>query len=217
MIQMKFKLANKNYILVLLAIVVVVLGVFNISSLKNKSADRSTPTPTVAPIPIDNVNDGVYTNYKYGYRFEYPADKFVLLYPKAENDGRMWIYQLTGESDYENEYIYLSVTQRIDSWREFYEDIYNLRKGESLPNKHEVYTKLESRVTSNYRFVAAFFKTNPEAETEHSVGYSAIWLKENNFTIILDFFTDPERYEEFLLENKNIFDDIVESFEFIDY
>ncbi|HTK03183.1 MAG TPA: hypothetical protein VL401_00200 [Alphaproteobacteria bacterium] len=91
MAKEKFKF-DKKYKIMSLAILALVLMTFcTVWGLKQKNQETSNTTPTQEDkFPVDTVNDGVYTNYKYGFKFEYPK----IIFKTVTSDGN---------SFYENE------------------------------------------------------------------------------------------------------------------
>ena len=183
----------------------VLVGVFVISKRQPKLVNQVTETPGTLTEKVDKDDDGMYINYKYGYKFEYPSDKFELLDPNAVNPSRVWIYQ-SGD-----EYIKLSVSIGNDNFLQFYKDLYELEINKNMQYRHGTSTKLADGSSDNYKQVVFSSDTNPGAEIEPSISYSSVWLKEDSSIITLNFFTGSYN---FLNENRYIFDQIVKSFEF---
>ena len=162
-------------------------------------------------LSLDMIDDGIYTNFKHNYKFEYPTDKFVLT--DSYDDGGSWIYQIK-DSGFGKNYIKLNISIYGNGyWLDSYNKLYGLEKSEKLPVNHQIYTKLDSKDFGTYRLIIASIEPVPGAQTDAPFAYSAIWLVENKPAIMLSFFTNPTA-REFLLKNKGIFDEIVKSFVF---
>lgn len=155
----------------------------------------------------DEAKDGVYTNYTYGFRFKYPEDKF-----KKNSEGWMVYEKNDGKQR-----ILLSVTVRNKgpySYRDSFEKIYMIDQNETIRIRHLDSTKLYSDDRGSYRILIEFTKTAEDAEIEHSIGYRASWLLPEDRTITINMFSESDS-ENFVLSNKSMFDQIVNSFEFI--
>jgi len=209
------KLTGKKYfaqLVATVAVVTIVLAGFltrnnPFSSLsENKS---NSPTPIEVQFPIDDVNDGVYTNYKYGYKFEYPEDIFEQT--TSSNDGGEWIYRIKDSSGSDLEFLKLSIGQDVSTYRWFYEKLYSLETGESLIDKSTV-TKLGSENFEEYKLVTFTNTPLPDSQTDIGVNYTGAWLMNNNLTVTVSLYTIPSN-KNLLISNKNIFDQIVASFE----
>lgn len=154
----------------------------------------------------DEAKDGVYTNYTYGFRFKYPEGKF------SENENGQLVYEYGNER-----LLFLNATIHNKgpySYRDNFEKVYKASINETVQLRNQNATKLYSEDKGQYRFVVDFMKTPEDAEIEHSVGYRASWLMPNDRTITLTMFGDPSS-ESYVIDNKPIFDNIVNSFEFI--
>lgn len=161
-------------------------------------------------IMIDKTNDGVYTNYKYKYRFEYPNDKFVQTFSDEEGGG--WIYEFGKHG-----YALLNATPLNMNFSNRYLELYNMSVGKSIEIRGALLTKLVSAEHNSVKFLEIYIKTLPYAESDHIVGYEAIWFLSNNEAVILSMYADPAIDEglEFIDTNRNLFDGVVESFSII--
>ena len=202
----KISIAPKHFVLAgVLAVLVLTLVLLQIQT-RNQTRQAVVETPgTLTEKVEETIENGVYTNYTYGFRFEYPSEKF-----KLDPNGRL-VYQNSGGIQY---ILLVSTAYPDNEYRDWYEQIFALLKDETTLIKHQYSTLLSKTDKDDYRLAITSTKTKQDAETEHSVGYQAIWLIPSGLTITVSMLGDPEISEEFVLNNKLIFDQIVKSFEF---
>lgn len=199
------KFAIKPMYLALVLVLIILVTVVTIFQSRRVDNIEVTQTPsTLTEEKVDKDENGVYTNYKYGFKFEYPNDKFKMVHPDAISLRREWIYQVD-----ENQYIQLNVFQLNEF---FYDELYELKPGETMKVKHGVLTNLKSQDFGHAKLVVAKAEIFPSVETESASGYSAVWLRERDNSISLEIYDFLAKETE---ETKILFDQIVNSFEFI--
>lgn len=205
--DMKIKLKNKEFLIFLAggAVVLVVAVLLN-----NKGqfvpTDQRAVTPTEEEYPVDTVNDGVYTNHKYGFRFEYPEDKFKIVYSTEEYGSFIF------DNDNGTEYIKLGADTLEGEAYESYKHLYE----QNRKNQDSFYRVLDESRENGYKFSKIYSKTRGNPHIEHSSVFSAAWwINEKKVIYRLLFYSDRV-HDDFVRENKAIFDEIVASFELID-
>ncbi|OGM20203.1 hypothetical protein A2955_04275 [Candidatus Woesebacteria bacterium RIFCSPLOWO2_01_FULL_37_19] len=215
---MNFKIFNKKYFLIFLAAVVVIIISVVItqesSNSKNKSGGEYKEvslTPTETLYPIDDVNDGVYTNSKYGYKFEYPKDKFEQTF--SDERGASWIYKLETGANGNEQIINLTVLDQtnVNDWIKFYSTLYSLEPNKFLKNRFGKSVKLSSKEDGPYKTVTLYFESDENSEAEQNASFQAIWFKDDSPIIVLQLLTDLDQKQN-LKNNKPIFDSVIKSF-----
>ena len=155
----------------------------------------------------DEAKDGVYTNYTYGFRFKYPEDKFELEYPNVSSpDSRSWSY-LDTTTMLQFKY------DQTNTWNDYYRDLETATIGGRVTRKHWVSTKINQKVLGDTKLITVYETTLPEAETEYSTSYSAIWYVRNEGKYIITLISPG--LEQLSSQYKTIFDQMVDSVEFI--
>src|SRR6266496_3769977 len=141
---MKIKYKRKG---ILWLVGVLLIGVIVLAH-KQKSArlsvTQNSPTPTSSQqYPVDAVNDSVYTNYKYGFKFEYPKEIFKVKPSNTmpDNNGtlkREWL------SDYSNNLILnVEIMQEKISkiYYPEYKTLLTLKPGQSIGSPDASYSQ----------------------------------------------------------------------------
>ncbi|MBP7119238.1 hypothetical protein KBA63_04070 [Candidatus Woesebacteria bacterium] len=172
---------------------------------KNTTLRSTDPVSTMTPQPtsIDNLDDGTYSNYKYGFKFEYPKDKFVQ--ESSLQNLASWVYDPEGVS-----YIQLSV--------QVYEGQDYLDLKTSFEGKKE-HPQKNSKVLSEgeidgYRTAITYAMTDLKAPIDGNSSYTAYWWSKDEDKVIILYFYSSNFLDSFVKGNKNLFDQIVQSFKF---
>lgn len=217
-----FPRAGKNdYLLVKLIVLVLVLVLSYkfMPILTSKLTPKASPTPQPTPaFLIDTENDGIYTNYQYGFRFKYSKDKFVVQFSKQ--DSSTWFNE---QSDKVIESgpmglnpdsgVWLNVSAfEADPLSQRFLRVYNLETGQTDEAGE---TKLYSTEKPNYKQVVYFSKTPESRGIEHSVSYVSEWILNKKIYIKL-FFAAGDNKEQLLKQYKPAFDQVVNSMEFFE-
>lgn len=160
---------------------------------------------------VDKNDDGVYENYKHGYKFSYPTSILIQTYAGA--DGATFDSKSLTDFGDSKEYMRVSVSYEGNTWNDYYENLDNAKVGDVINIKNSYSQKLAEKVYDDYRLITVLTKTNNDAQTDPTISYTATWLKNNHEKVIINMFSNL-RYENFLRQNKIVFDNIAESFEF---
>lgn len=173
----------------------------------SNSVPRATTTPTPLPKVEDEVKDGVYTNYTYGFRFEY--DVTELEYDASSDYGAFWKYK---NKELGGGYLGVIFSSPLESELQ---EIYSVSEGKTFPLRHEIYTVLEKKETEMYRLASAHIVTESDAQTDHIVGYEAVvYLKNKKELFLISLLYVPERVDSELLKKKKPFyDQVIDTFE----
>lgn len=181
------------------------------ASYNPKSSPDVSPSPSVYPYPIDTENDGVYTNYEHGVRFTYPKDHFSDFVRSDANYVSFSNKPLTSESMFSEGWFNLSFN--ANSYKnEFIKKIFDWKVGEATEDQS--FKKLSDIDNSGVKGVVYYTKTPIDRATEHSIAYHAVWIR-GEHTYELKLGTAVEN-KITLEEKKPIFDEIVNSLEFVD-
>lgn len=192
----------------------------NYSRTSQEKVDQTTMAPTETTKQEDTVNDGVYTNYKYGFKFEYPEEIFVS--QNVYGSSGMWFIDeetsspmavgVTGvwmdlvirdfESDKPGDYEYQRGHDRI------FNRLYELEPGEVSSWNAKVISKINAGDVKRIKY---YYETLPGRE--YSVSYFAWWKKAGLPVISLGLAANNN---DTLSLYRNDFDKIVESFEFFE-
>jgi hypothetical protein len=170
-----------------------------------------TATPTESEFQIDLEDDGVYTNYKYGYRFEYPEDVFGTASHTPDGDYVIWNLELDSTSERSVPRVFFTAKAETN-FNEPYEQLASTNLTE-ISTVRNLYQKLSTSSTRDYKMVEVFTQSQPDYEVEPIVAFEAAWLTKTRPLIVISFFASPEDVN-ILDSNKEIFDQLVNSFEF---
>lgn len=197
------------WILPLFLTSLVVVTLFYKSQQNNPAAPEISQTLVEQEYPIDEVNDGVYTNYKYGFRFEYSNEFFSKQMPFSGTYQR-WS-SLSGEYA-EDVILDASASEGKPGNKgiyDFWNDVSEILPGETALEGSVI--KISNIDRDNVRGVYYFYKTPSTYETELSYGYVAEW-HDGNITYYVSMTSGNK---EKVLQNKSHFDQVVDSFEFL--
>lgn len=213
---MKPNFGRKYFLTLLAAVAVIVISIVisqDVSTLKNDNEGKMPEVvSTITPVLIDEVNDGVYTNYIYGFRFEYPKDVFLKF--TTHDNGLSSNLTTYPEVDMQTRKDALIAIYVYDSSRTAREDHigwFNFM----FTNSHE--TDPNGRKITSQDDFEEYKRVVYETDTsdltyEKGYGYSAIYLKENSPVIQITLSTVSKETKS---KYENIFKNIINSFQFI--
>jgi len=173
-----------------------------------------SPTPTNS-YQIDNENDGVYTDLKYGVYFVYPSEIFKYqknLFEEGKYRSIYWDKLEDGSS-------YLGANKDgadldfiINGLPYSFDKLYNSQEGVMLPKgfagEHKLKKIRNLKISGGYRGIV--YDIFPEIIDTPAITYRAAWKKGDN-TFWLTVSTNNKNES---MQYKKIFDDIISSFEF---
>jgi len=176
--------------------------------------------PNEQQYPTDTENDGVYTNYKYGFRFKYSNEFFKSMF--QSNDSVYWRNEEKDIAENESA-IELSVLIWEDNGAKYNEqgldyktayiqrfnEFLNIKDGEKVPRGA---VRISRYKGADYDRIIYSYTAPPGGESEYKKHYAAWWLKTGYPVIEVRYTAGAnntlERY-------KPEFDKIIDSFEFI--
>lgn len=171
---------------------------------KNMTLRLTDPVPTMTPQPtsIDNLDDGTYINYKYGFKFEYPKEKF-----KQETtleDWASWVYVAKGS--------YIRVGVYVYTGKRYEEEKISFERNKIHPPKN--YKILGESEIDGYRTAVTYSLGDLNMPIDGNSSYTAYWWsKDESKVVTLDFYSS-NYLDSFVKTNKSLFDQIVQSFKF---
>lgn len=205
---------------VISAVLIILAGISVFVYFMFRKSDTIKPLPQAQSFPVDTENDGVYTNYQYGFKFKYPNKFFVKQTNSLVNIG--WYNQADAETPFDLRengiWMSLSIASPINNRSNFdgltnnFDSIFSMKVGDTT--QYGV-TKLRSVKGRNYKQIIFFSKTPESKTSEHSVSYVSEWIVDNKNYLSL-YFSAGENKEGLLRKYKITFDQIVNSFEFFD-
>lgn len=225
---------NKNFLLLLTGGLVVLLVAVVLNSNKIPSVgNQTTANPTEIEYPVDTENDGLYTNYKYRYRFNYPKEMFPFMrvdgyfhnatfYEERylpDEDEESWIGQgmrlFTGVG--QEKYRQRSIEQfEINRNREdgdllYPPDHFDNKPKDEWPSFNDI--KVENISTNgNPGYIIYKYYTGGGKGVEPSYGYSATW-KNGDDVIVVGVYDNNENRKQLQLE---VLREIIESMDFLE-
>lgn len=167
--------------------------------------ERFKPTSQQQPLPannqegfrIDTENDGIYTNYKYGFKFEYSIDSFP--FTRANEDSvkfyeSRFVPKDTAFEDWIGEGMWLYAGVAEEKYRQFSLEEFEKNKNRPLnepyyldeffkdkPEREWPYdnnVKIEDITTDGLEgFILYSYPTGGGGGTEPAYGYKASWRK----------------------------------------
>jgi len=204
------KLKNKKVIAIVLGLIIVsATAVFLTRKSVPSSVVDISPTPT--EYPVDKENDGVYTNYKYGYKFEYPVDKFEQTH--SSDITAVWDLNTDADSVQKSEMPIQLDVGRENNFREIYEQLYT-QENKTLETRKFILTKLGTEDNNGLRMMRVFWETPPELAVGPTTEYQVLWFRQDASVIKLRLIASPVD-EQALRQYKDLLWEIADSFEFI--
>lgn len=209
---MKFinKLNTKNIILISLAFAVLIFGT-SFFAFKNKGKNvitEATSTPVAEVEVQEEIKDGVYTNYTYGFSFEYPEEIFNKINQWQENSIKRFFVE--GQR-----FPQLSVRMLKDHfYDEFYRKCFTADDGDVFSESEEYNSITKKRYNLGELCVSISISSKEgdyEIPQNYTVTVPSMDSKDAHISISLSGETLSETQE---LEDE--FDSIVKSFEFIE-
>jgi hypothetical protein len=171
----------------------------NGSLLSSTKIANQTPNPS----SIDTVNDGVYTNHRYGFMFKYPTDKFEQ--EVSMESWGSWIYVSEAGP-------YIKLSAYVYEGQTYQDHKMLFERNRTHQNKN--YKLLNEGETDKYKTAITYSMTDLNIPIDGNSSYSAYWWsKDDDKVIRLDFYSS-NYYDTFVKANKNLFDEIVQSFKF---
>jgi hypothetical protein len=229
------KLIKKDGFLLFVATSISVIVVFaRLTSKENSyvspqvSQKTTSPTPTQEENPIDEVSNGVYTNYKYRFRFRYPGDIFITFqneHPQRAS-GKSSLEATFTDTDVSSDrypsYTLLVFASEFRNNKNIFYENYNRQigvpeytseeeKDQKLLNNKKIVEKLLIKnfpAYIDYSYIAPY-----ASDFEPSYANHASILKDNSLLISFSVFSsgDPDRLKE---ERLTILKKILDSVEF---
>jgi len=212
----------KKYLLFpLTATFLLLAGLYMYSNNKNRGIQtntEATPSPTPAPIE-ESIENGVYTNYTYGFRFEYPEDVFDKTIVNTTNSTEL-------ESSRDNISYILDVY--VYKYREedkskpgfgptLYFAAINKANGEEISQYDyknsrfvTVGNKIDNITTDNYKGVFYRYEEISEDYRLGAIYYSADWLMNDVIISVKVLAPDIEKLEKFRPQ----FENMIQTFKF---
>lgn len=197
-----YKVDNRPLVLASGVLFLICFGAFyqlNASLISSKKIANQTPNPS----SIDTVNDGVYTNHKYGFMFKYPTDKFVQ--ESSLQNLASWVYDPEGFS-----YIQLSV--QVYEGQDYLDLKTSFEAKKEHPQKNS--KVLSEGELDGYRTAITYAVTDLNAPIDGNSSYTAYWWSKDEDKVIILYFYSSNLLDSFVRGNKNLFDQIVQSFKF---
>jgi hypothetical protein len=224
------KVSQKSYLPTLLIVFVSVLIVLGLLNARNKRVEmqriqiqKQMAAQKLIEYPLDTENDGVYTDYKYGFTFKYPKDVFKYQMERYAKDNSDYAEiswdKLEDGSSYiggikEGAYIRFRVNSdpisKEDKQRDF-EHIYSSPVG--VVNSKTPTMEYETKKIRNLSIkgVQGMIYDDLVDYSYGNIHYFAAWKKDDNtfwLTVSTNNKDESAKY-------KKMFEDIVSSFKFI--
>lgn len=207
----KMTVLSKRRKLVVLSIFGVVMGISIFAYFDQVSNQKPKLSFQTNEFSKDIVNDGVYTNYEYGFKFKYPEDIFVEQFNSVNHDG--WYNEKGASTPFDlDENGVWAVVVFTESTKRFEDSVsrkFNLVTGETNSLGE---TKISSIEKTGYKNVVFFEKIPEEKGSEHSVSYKSEWIVDGRYISLS--LSARENKDSLLMKYKNNFDQMVSSFEF---
>lgn len=207
MAKKKFRFNSKFLFLPLLLTVLVLVGAFMLPKKQSvEPVEEKLITNNETEIE-ETIENGVYTNHTVGFRFEYDEE----LFPNLESSAQWSAFG----GDFGNVWTSILVRQKTDPSYDFSENLFEeiYRKGEADISGRAIAENAETTDFGKYRQVVYEFRNYPDYEGEHSFAYKAEWKKNSVPVVNL---TVASSSEDKLKKYRKVFDDMVNTFEFID-
>lgn len=217
-------LKNKNFLILLagglfVLLVAVILSNKQISPARN----QTTATLTEKEYPVDTENDGVYTNYKYGFRFEYPEDIFIKYIPRKNKNSILQAeFNDNSEGGYPDMFSLVVSARADDEGKEVFKKFQSLPIGvyESTDEDAAKYfnnrKKLRDVDIGKFKGVLLYSKF-VGSDTEPYHGHVLIFEKDNIvISIGIQSPPGPNLADELENERLGILDNIIDTLEIID-
>ena len=226
--KIHIKILSKSNLIVICSKIVISLVIVAtaLSYYRKSSSIDSRYKSTAQNVNLDSVNDGLYSNYEYGFSFMYPQETFITQYgPKtmlgkagSEHNVQWYTLESDSESAFKKEpWLLLRVNHVTISKNDLVNDfnrIYALTINEDSVTQIHAYEARKIRVVSIKGGKGVVYSrefTRKDTIPEPPYGYHAVWLKGDD-VIWLDLVMQEEDTN---LTYEKIFDDMVESFVFI--
>ena len=225
----KIQLAD-NKLLLILAVGALILLAFFFSrnpNIVSRLAQKSEPTPTQSEFPIDTENDGVYTNYQYGFRFEYPKEVFTYeepvsgknilklhLFEEENSIGELTLALYVRPKNAEQDFWLLEKLQTLPLNTPVYSDEY-LKSVEKENWPIYNYLKIREKIVGGRKlYMYRSYHTGRQIDGWIGSSISIFWIdNENIFTIILSLPADNTRDA----EGRLITNGVLDTLEFYNY
>ncbi|OGO37348.1 MAG: hypothetical protein A2W35_02645 [Chloroflexi bacterium RBG_16_57_11] len=193
-------------------------------SLQNNSRYKSEANPTESyQFPLDTENDGVYINYKFRYKFEYPADVFDSHIEKVGDDLDPynldgWYNSSLSEGSKGDKFLSLStdvVTKDeklgFPQYGSYYtyDEVIEIDPGSKFLGENGI--KLRNLKKHRVDGVILYYTTPPNRKGPREYRYAVEFAKDN---FVYRVSLRASDYQ-LLSENKLMFDKVVDSIEFM--
>lgn len=225
---------KKNTFLALLAggVIVLVVAFLLTYRVQEGAINKQASSPTEGEYPIDTENDGVYYNYQYGFRFDYPKEVFEKYTPIDSKEGKyilsmsnvvenqilgdthlsLHIMSLNGDNNYPIVQKYNDIKELPLGVFEYSDDeLDDLEKRNINPIGN---TKKIKDVTIDDYDGFVSITDFVGRDTEPSEGHTFL-ISKNDVLISINVSTTGITYED-ELKRLEIIENIVESFDFFD-
>ena len=202
------KLKNKKVIAIVLGFMAVsTIAIFLSDKKRLQEKEKVLTALILTECPIDSENDGVYTNYKYGYRFKYPVDKFEIKYSNKEGSG--WESINLG-AEAEKGKVILEVVGGGHN-ADFYKEALLVEdNAEWLPGIIKI-----SSEDNEFALVKVFGNT-PSRSEDKALFYAAYFIRSKEKPFVIFSVATNGNNLDVLRNYESVFEEIVDSFEFID-
>jgi hypothetical protein len=206
--------------IILTIVLIVALFAYKLSNLDNqKNKTSATPvavsksSPIVSPAQQDSINDGVYTNHTHGFNFKYPINTFK--YQQTLDNGVTWSNEDFKDLNSTRTNL-LSLSTIIENKESGYlENLFTQTKdllpGQTSTIRFWVATKLEDLTIDGNKISLVYFGSIPYSEVDTSHSYYAFWEQNGKINVISLTATALEKLD----ANRNLFENLVKSIEFI--
>ena len=213
---MKSKQLKYKYLWVAFFVFVTILigGILYVKNKEvvNESSNQISTTPTEVQYPVDNANDGVYKNNKYGFEFRYPRGIFENRPTNSAADKLGVIKHEWFKNPPSNE-LFMSVVVMPETLSEDYypeyEQLFNINddKGIGIPNIN-FHQKINKADVNGHKVIAYYSELDHSTETKSIIySYRLAW-RENDTLFIVSVNSDSKNV---LTTSKYVFDTIFQS------
>jgi hypothetical protein len=177
---------------------------------------KSSISPAITSYPKDENNDGIYTDFKNRFSFQYPKEIFDRQSPLSESK-----YSGINHLSWYKDPYYTSITLEVDTYQINKTGEGYFREYETLVNKNVGYEMGETEI--NYAKKLGIINNIPNSviyysETDHSTDYKSIlyayiaaWKNENY--LITVSLSDGDK--KVLENNYELFNDVIQSLELL--
>lgn len=191
---------TNKFLIPTISLLVILVGVILWRENTKTNNSTSSPSPSMQAPVIEEVESGVYTNYTYGFRFEYPDKIFNTSNPWEINMGKQFMV----DGDF---FPRLRVQSLGQEWNETLNKCIEAKEGEIISQD----TKSGTRVKLYNTDISCVVSFDPRGfkDGEPPYGFSTYFHKDGQIVLVsLSSSKDSKN------QYASVIDKIVQSFEF---